>query len=59
MEVLQGNVFHVCGKQCYLEFQPSADMSWQSWANNELSQATTFPSPYANETCVPWGLPLG
>ena len=48
MEVLQGNVFHVSGKQCYLELQPSADMSWQSWANNELNQATTFPSPYAN-----------
>ena len=48
MEVLEGNVFHVCGKQCTLEFQPSADMSWQSLANNELNQAATFPSPYAN-----------
>ena len=26
----------------------SADISWQSWANNELNQAATFPSPYAN-----------
>ena len=48
MEVLEGNVCNVCGKQCTLEFQPSADMSWQSWANNELNQAATFPSPYAN-----------
>ena len=26
----------------------SADQSWQSWANNELNQAATYPSPYAN-----------
>ena len=50
MEVLEGNVFNVCGKQCTLEFQPSADMSWQSWANNELNQTATSPSPYANES---------
>lgn len=48
MEMLEGNIFNVCDKQCTLEFQPSADMSWQSWANNELNQAATFPSPYAN-----------
>ena len=23
-------------------------MSWQSWACNELDQAATYPSPYAN-----------
>ena len=34
MEVLERNVFFVCGKQCTIEFQPSSDMSWQSWANN-------------------------
>ncbi|CAB4031417.1 Hypothetical predicted protein, partial [Paramuricea clavata] len=28
--------------------RPSADMSWQSWACNELNQAATYPSPYAN-----------
>ena len=48
MEMLEGNVFNVCDRQCTLEFQPSADMSWQSWANNELNQAATYPSPYAN-----------
>ena len=48
MEMLEGNVFNVCDRQCTLEFQPSADMSWQSWANNDLNQAATFPSPYAN-----------
>ena len=48
MEVLEGFFFFVCGKQCTIEFQPSSDMSWQSWANNELNQAATFPSPYAN-----------
>ena len=48
MEMLEGNVFNVCDRQCTLEFQPSADMSWQSWANNELNQAASYPSPYAN-----------
>ena len=48
MEMLEGNVFVVSNKQCTVEFQPSADMSWQSWANNELNQAATYPSPYAN-----------
>ena len=48
MRVLEGNVLTVCGQQCTTEFQPSADQSWQSWANNELNQAATYPSPYAN-----------
>ena len=52
MEMLEGNVFVVSNKQCTVEFQPSADMSWQSWANNELSQTVTYPyaSPYVNES---------
>lgn len=48
MMFLESSVFTVCGKECTMEFQPSADMSWQSWACNELNQAATFPSPYAN-----------
>ena len=48
MLLLEGNVLIVCGIQCTVEFQPSADQSWQSWANNELNQAATYPSPYAN-----------
>ena len=48
MAMLEGNVITIAGKQCTVEFQPSADMSWQSWANNELNQAATHPSPYAN-----------
>ena len=48
MKMLEGNVFNVCDRQCTLEFQPNADMSWQSWANNELHQAASYPSPYAN-----------
>ena len=48
MALLEGNIITVCGKQCTVEFQPSADTSWQSWANNELDQAATYPSPYAN-----------
>ncbi|XP_078372353.1 uncharacterized protein LOC144656016 [Oculina patagonica] len=47
MLLLEGNVLNVCGRQCTLEFQPSADQSWQSWANGELNQAATYPSPYA------------
>ena len=35
-------------KVCTVEFQPGADMSWQSWAANELNQAATQPSPYGN-----------
>lgn len=48
MAMMEGNVLHVCGQQCTIEFQPSADQSWQSWTNNELNQAATYPSPYAN-----------
>ena len=48
MKVLEGNVLTVCSQQCTAEFQPSANQSWQSWANNELRQAATYPSPYAN-----------
>ena len=50
MAMLEGNIITIGGKQCTVEFQPSADMSWQSWANNELNQAATHPSPYANVT---------
>ena len=48
MQVMEGNVVTVCGYKCTVEFQPSADQSWQNWANNELNQAATYPSPYAN-----------
>lgn len=48
MKMLKGNVLNVCVKECTIEFQPGADMSWQSWAANELNQAATYPSPYAN-----------
>ena len=48
MLLLEASVFTVSGKECTLQFQPSADMSWQSWACNKLNQAATYPSPYAN-----------
>ena len=38
----------IAGRECTVELQPSADMCWQSWANNETTQAATYPSPYAN-----------
>ena len=46
--MLEGHIITVCGKQCTAEFHSSADMSWQSWANNEVNQAATNLSPYAN-----------
>lgn len=48
MEIHEGNIINIHGHQCTVEFQPSADQSWQSWASNELNQAVTYPSPYAN-----------
>ena len=48
METLEGNIFHVAGEKCRVQFQPSADQSRQSWANNETTQAATIPSPFAN-----------
>ena len=48
MALLEGNVLMIAGGECTVEFQPSADMCWQSWANNETTQAATYPSPYAN-----------
>ena len=46
MKILEGNVLKVCGKECTVESQPGADMSWESWAANELNQAAILPSPY-------------
>jgi len=48
MAMLEGNKLMIAGKECTVEFQPSADMCWQSWANNETTQAATYPSHYAN-----------
>lgn len=48
MEILEGNIINIHGHQCTIEFQPSADNSWQSWASNELNQAAAYPSLYAN-----------
>ncbi|KAK2570467.1 hypothetical protein P5673_005289 [Acropora cervicornis] len=52
MALLQGNIITVCGKECTAEFQLSADMSWQSWANNEVNQAATHPSPQQLVLCA-------
>ena len=48
MLLLESSIFTLNGKECTLEFQPGADMSWQSWAANEVNQAATHPSPYAS-----------
>ena len=42
-----GNIT-VCGKRCTVEFQPSANMCWQSWVNSEVNQAATYRSPFTN-----------
>ena len=47
-EEMEGNILIINGEKCTLEFQPSADQSWQIWANNDLSANATYPSPYAN-----------
>ena len=48
MAMLEGNIITIAGRKCTIEFQPSADMCWQSCANNDINQAATYPSPYAN-----------
>jgi hypothetical protein len=48
MQLLEGNLITIHGHLCTVEFQPSTDQSWQSWASNELNQAATYPSPFAN-----------
>ena len=48
MLLLEGNVSNIQGiKNITMEFQPSADQAWQFWANNELTQAATYPSMFA------------
>ena len=47
MQILEGNTLTINGERCTIEFQPSADQAWQFWANNELTQAATYPSMYA------------
>ena len=48
MDILEGNILTINGEKCTVEFQPSADQSWQICANNVLSASATYPSPYAN-----------
>ena len=48
MAIVEGNVMHINGNTVTIEFQPSADQSWQHWAGNTVSAAATYPSPYAN-----------
>ena len=48
MELIENNVLHIDGEKITVEFQPSADQAWQHWASNVLTQAATYPSPYAN-----------
>ena len=42
---------NACSRRKYFKCQRSpvhfGDQSWQSWANGELNQAATYPSPYA------------
>ena len=48
MAIVEGNILIINGEKCTVEFQPSADQSWQIWANNVLSASATYPSLYAN-----------
>ena len=47
-EDLEGNILTINGEKFTVEFQPSADQSWQIWANKVLSASATYPSPYVN-----------
>ena len=48
MMLIESNVINIKGKKVTFEFQPSADQSWQIWANNVLPASATYPSPFAN-----------
>ena len=48
MMLIESNVVNVKGKKVTFEFHPSADQSWQIWANNVLPASATYPSPFAN-----------
>ena len=62
MKMLEGNNLNVYNKECTVEFQPGADMSWQSWAANELTrQLHTHPlmQMCTREIWVLWVVVLG
>ena len=48
MMLIESNTLTIDGEKVTAEFQPSADQSWQIWANNVLSASATYPSPFAN-----------
>ena len=47
MAMIEGNILIINNQKVTIEFQPSADMAWQFYANNELTQSATYPSMYA------------
>ena len=59
MLLLEGSTFTINEQLCTFEFQPSADQAWQSWAANEVSQAATYPSVYANVNKTTMAVPNG
>ncbi|KAI8503262.1 hypothetical protein Bbelb_190830 [Branchiostoma belcheri] len=48
MELLEGSTFTINESLVTFQFVPSADQKWQCWANNETTNAATFPSPFAD-----------
>ncbi|XP_066293099.1 uncharacterized protein [Branchiostoma lanceolatum] len=48
MALLEGSTFTISECPVTFEFVPSADQKWQCWANNETTNAATFPSPFAD-----------
>ncbi|XP_078680446.1 uncharacterized protein LOC144915706 [Branchiostoma floridae x Branchiostoma belcheri] len=48
MALLEGSTFTINESRVTFEFVPSADQKWQCWANNETTNAATFPSPFAD-----------
>ena len=45
---MEGSYFTINGQRCLFEFVPSADQAWQTGAANEVNQAATYPSMFAN-----------
>ncbi|CAH1274765.1 Hypp9312 [Branchiostoma lanceolatum] len=48
MGLLEGSTFTINEAIVTFEFVPSADQKSQCWANNETTNAATFPSPFAD-----------
>ncbi len=56
MLLLESSVFTICGRECTLQFQPSADMSWQGspYANVHKGNLCTMNGRIGFDDCSTW-----